>query len=411
MGATINFGLPLIDEGTRDPIQLLAQTLEGVDVILLKNQTPAGGTSQWGDIAGGKYLAIDSAGGVRVVGDFDFGQNQAKALVVESGAAFPSAPVAAQLFYRSDLATLYVYIASWVAMGAITAGAVDTAGAVMEADFGATQGAILVRGASAVEQLNPTADGEIAQMVSGALAYVAFNATRDAGMTAGSLRVGNGTDATEVLVHPVSTPDRRILSIDTSVSPAVLKWRTPLEAVGGAINAKGDIIAGLGANSATRIPKPADKRVLESDSVQASGWTSRAIGVAIGDLIEVVDVGGGVPGLPALDAKLLTNVGGDAGDTAITVTTVNTATPYTPVVGDEVILADATSTDVEVTLPAASVAKRKLTIKRVNSDVSVNTATLTPNGSDKIDNLSTMTLLAGESAVLVADGVAEWHSV
>jgi len=53
-------------------------------------------------------------------GDVDFVQHMLLNMVVHSGSEFPSSPVAGQLFYRSDLNTLYIYTgAEWLAVQAV----------------------------------------------------------------------------------------------------------------------------------------------------------------------------------------------------------------------------------------------------------------------------------------------------
>ena len=410
MGVTTNYGFPVLDSGDRDPVQRFAQILAAIDQLLLVNVKPTGATLQWGDVPGGKYIQV--AGSlVTIVGGVDLGGGKAVNMVLDGGTAFPLSPTRGQPFYRTDTDVLYVYDGTWTPVGIVNAAAVDTAGAVMETDYGTTAGTILTRSGSSVAQVVPAATLTFPFInATGDLEYAPFAAKRDEGLAAGSLRVGAGADTSSILVQPATSPDRRILSVDASVSPEKLAWRTALDAVAGAMTAKGDILAGLGLNSATRIAKPADNRVLLADSAQASGWGSKAVGVAVGDLIEVVDVGSGVPGLPALDGSLLTSVG-ETGGQSITVTSIGaTESPYSPVASDEVILIDATAGAVTVNLPSAAAARR-LTVKRIVADVSANTVTISPNGGDKIEGQPSDMLSSAEVRVLVADGLVDWHLV
>lgn len=51
----------------------------------------------------------------KVAGNFDFQENQAKNIVVDSGSSFPGSPTAGQLFYRTDLNQAYSYNgSSWI---------------------------------------------------------------------------------------------------------------------------------------------------------------------------------------------------------------------------------------------------------------------------------------------------------
>lgn len=78
------------------------------------------------------------------------------------------------------------------------------------------------------------------------------------------------------------------------------------------------------------------------------------------------------------------------------------------------ISCDSTGGAFAVTLPAASTipAGTHLTIKDAADQASANNVTITPNGTDTIDNASNLLLTAnGESFTLVCDGVSNWEVV
>lgn len=81
---------------------------------------------------------------------------------------------------------------------------------------------------------------------------------------------------------------------------------------------------------------------------------------------------------------------------------------YTATAADEVILVDATSGAVTITLPAAAgVSGRRYTVKK--TDLGLNTITIDPNGSELIDSALTMVISDYLQAVtLVCDGVQWW---
>lgn len=79
-------------------------------------------------------------------------------------------------------------------------------------------------------------------------------------------------------------------------------------------------------------------------------------------------------------------------------------TPYAVGATDAVILVDTTGGAVTVNLPAAAVAGRTLTIKKVSSDV--NAVTLDGNGAETIDGQTTQLLTAQYmSLTIISDGV------
>ena len=88
---------------------------------------------------------------------------------------------------------------------------------------------------------------------------------------------------------------------------------------------------------------------------------------------------------------------------------------YTATNQDSTILIDATSGNVIITLPTtASTLSNGLghmyTLKRTAVDVSANTVTITPDGTDKIDNAVSLTLALNESYIIQSDGL-NWHII
>jgi len=80
---------------------------------------------------------------------------------------------------------------------------------------------------------------------------------------------------------------------------------------------------------------------------------------------------------------------------------------HTVTTGDHTIFANATSTNITVTLPtAANIMGRQYAIKRVDS--SGNSVTIDPDGSETIEGASTMTLDVGRSVVIQSDNNNWW---
>ena len=70
---------------------------------------------------------------------------------------------------------------------------------------------------------------------------------------------------------------------------------------------------------------------------------------------------------------------------------------------------------ITITLPLASTAfntgvGKRITFKRVNSDVSGNAVVIDGNGAELIDNALTVTLLPGDAVTLISDG-SQWHGL
>ena len=80
---------------------------------------------------------------------------------------------------------------------------------------------------------------------------------------------------------------------------------------------------------------------------------------------------------------------------------------HTVTAGDHTIFANATSTNITVTLPtAANIMGRQYIIKRVDS--SGNSVTIDPDGSETIEGASTMTLADQRSVVIQSDNSNWW---
>jgi hypothetical protein len=110
----------------------------------------------------------------------------------------------------------------------------------------------------------------------------------------------------------------------------------------------------------------------------------------------------GAGGLLYLDDNLnWSGIGQDVG--------VRTVTSSTSVDGgDFIILVDASAGDVTLSLPAASLRKHMLEVKKI--DNTVNKAIIDAAGSDTIDGDTTLELLYLDEAVpIVSDGVSEWN--
>jgi hypothetical protein len=90
-------------------------------------------------------------------------------------------------------------------------------------------------------------------------------------------------------------------------------------------------------------------------------------------------------------------------------TTSTQTTSYTVGTSDTVVFADATSTNVTITLPAASGATGyRFYIKRIDSSAT-NTVTITRSGSDTIDGLASFTLDMQYTAFAVVSNGLAWY--
>lgn len=75
-----------------------------------------------------------------ITGDVDFEQYEAKQLVVDTGVAFPAAPIAGQIFYRSDEKVLYYFDGvSWNITG--LKGEINKCGVERNVNYGLNSGA------------------------------------------------------------------------------------------------------------------------------------------------------------------------------------------------------------------------------------------------------------------------------
>lgn len=303
MATTPNFGIPLIDAGVRDPVQKINQILNAIDALLLENQIPGVTSLKWGDILAGRYLEARGAG-VTVHGSLDVAQNQILGLVVERGNAFPGAPVAGQLFYRDDLSTLYVYTGAWTAAGAVNAGSVDAAGAVMVTDYGAVEGTVLAIVGGVPAAVLPVGPASILIWDGVSTSFKTLDDALYSSYTEGSLTIGAAAPGTATTLAAGALD--RVLAVGAGAGK--LEWRTPLSAFGKATGAKGDIAIGTGAGTAAMHAVPADGSILIADSAEPDGWNSKAVGLNIGDLIELEDDGLGNPALPPVSGYQLQSI-------------------------------------------------------------------------------------------------------
>ena len=94
-------------------------------------------------------------------------------------------------------------------------------------------------------------------------------------------------------------------------------------------------------------------------------------------------------------------------DTSIALAARNATQNHTVTATDHTIFANATSTNITVTLPtAANIMGRQYIIKRVDS--SGNNVTIDPDGSETIEGASTMILDSGRSVVIQSDNNNWW---
>lgn len=83
---------------------------------------------------------------------------------------------------------------------------------------------------------------------------------------------------------------------------------------------------------------------------------------------------------------------------------------YTALLTDQVILADATSGSLTVTLPLLSTAKNKVFhIKKIDS--TGNTVTIDGNGSETIDGDATKVITLQYTSIMIIASATEWHII
>jgi hypothetical protein len=123
---------------------------------------------------------------------------------------------------------------------------------------------------------------------------------------------------------------------------------------------------------------------------------SDIVRLPIGSTKQVLTVSGDLPSWSTIPAGV--------GDNVITVTTDSTAA------GDSIILADATTGPISVTLPAASTkTNSSYRIKKI--DNTKNYVTLMPNGLDKIDGNSNMVIAYANSAIDIVSNGIYWYII
>ena len=71
---------------------------------------------------------------------------------------------------------------------------------------------------------------------------------------------------------------------------------------------------------------------------------------------------------------------------------VSTQSPYTPVDTDTFLFVDTTGGAVTIDLPAASGRTGPIRVKDIKGDAATNNITITPNGTDTIDGLSSLVI-------------------
>jgi hypothetical protein len=278
MATTANYKISLIEEGTYDWKQAFDQIIDAIDTVLAKNQMPSGLSLKWGDIANGAYLEVDAAG-PKCHGNLDMLLNQLQNVTIHNGSSLPSSGVAGQLFYNTTNLTLYVSSgATWAAIGAVTAAAVQAAGAVLQSDLASSAGVLLTRNAAlALTSVAPTAINQVA--VSAANNTLVFQSISDffaTGQAQGSLRVGSGADAEAFLPLPSVDPEGQILTVSDAAGNKIA-WRTPASALGAVFGAKGQVAIGSAAGTLALTAAPLDNQVLVGDPTQVSGWVVKNI--------------------------------------------------------------------------------------------------------------------------------------
>lgn len=282
MSTTTYYDIDLPSLNSEDWAQVLHQAFSQITEFLVENQKPANVVLRWGDITNGKYLECSSQG-VKVVGNLDFALGKAEKFVIDQGSSFPADTPEGRMFYRTDEEVLYVRTStSWQAMGAVTTAAVDTAGATMNSDFGIDAGTFLVLNNSGnVVTLSPSGESDGTIVVrdntqAKKWKFQTFTSKVSEGYASGSLRVGDGAGSTTLLVLPGTNPGGRFLTIDP-VSPTVLKWATPSDAVAQLFSGKGQIPVGTGNNTGALLSAPALDQILLGAPGETEGmkWAAR----------------------------------------------------------------------------------------------------------------------------------------
>ncbi len=128
-------------------------------------------------------------------------------------------------------------------------------------------------------------------------------------------------------------------------------------------------------------------------------------GTAIGDVVELEDVGGSA-GLPAVDGSQLTGITATASISVVLID--DTDSPYTIAAGVTHVIADCTAGNITVNMPTAGT-KRQVTVARASDDTSQTyNVTLDGNGADTVSGDATQTVYRSESFMMVSDGVSDW---
>jgi len=273
MSTTSYYDITLVNDGTVDWGSVLNEALSRITEILVRNQRPSAVNLTWGDLTNGHYVACDGAK-ISFTGDVEFSGQPLTNIVCEQGTSYPAAPTLGQLFYRTDTSIFYVYDGGWDALGAVTAGAVAAAGALMDTEL-TNKGEIIVRGNGGVgsrDVIDPSAaDGYL--MLSDSTtatgwALTALGAALFNNMGAvGDLYVGRGAGSGSNL--SVGPDGYRLVADSTHVSG--MRWKSASATLGAIFTAKGDILVGTGAEASVAVPAGLDGKVLVTDSTKAAG--------------------------------------------------------------------------------------------------------------------------------------------
>lgn len=288
---TTFFNITLPGENNRDWMTALNDALSRITENVVRTQLPPGTTLRWGDIAGGKYLEVSSAG-VRVVGGLNHGTTPGSNFRIPQGESFPIDFDTGTFFHRTDEDIVYFRSAAgaWIPLDGLSSEAMSALGALLVSDLGADLGSFPVSdGAGGIEHVIPGHYYEI---------LVSDDTTANGWRTASIQDViGEILNKGQILVGTApgspaafeSAAHGTILQGDNT-KPSGVQWNSLATILGAYLSLKGQLL-GRGATGPVAVDVPtAEAQVLVSDSTVDSGmrWVNQSeLGVIPGERTRV----------------------------------------------------------------------------------------------------------------------------